>query len=201
MTRSRGLGHPAEAGLSQSGVALRRLFHFSETGDLDAFRPKPVVIPSERKPGGEWLNGSLVWAVDELRQATYLFPRDCPRILLWPMDTTDPDDLDAWWGDRSCSMIAHVEWGWFDRIRDQVLFRYELPAGTFLPTSDEWMWVSKQSVQPIAVERVDNLLGALRDQGVELRVMESLLPLQSVWGSSLHASGIRLRNALGWPPV
>jgi hypothetical protein len=33
---------------------------------------------------------------------------------------------------------------------------------------------------------------------VELRVMESLLPLRGVWDSSLHASGIRLRNARGW---
>ena len=182
-------------------MALSRLFHFSERGDIDSFRPKPVDVPSERTPGEEWLNGSLVWAVDELRQATYLFPRDCPRILLWPTEATSADDLDAWWGDRSCSMIAHIEWEWLDRLRAQVLFRYELPAETFLPTSDEWMWVSKQTVEPIAVERLDNLLAALRLQGVELRLIESLLPLQAVWDSTLHASGIRLRKAQGWLPA
>jgi hypothetical protein len=189
------LGRPVRAELSQSRMALPRLFHFSEAGDIDAFDPKPVQVPTERKPGEEWLNGSLVWAVDELRQATYTFPRDCPRILLWLTDTTNEADREAWWGDRSCSMIAHVEWRWLDRIRDQVLFRYELPAETFLSTSDDWMWVSKQSVEPVAVERLDDLLGALRAQGVELRVMESLGPLRAVWDSSLHASGIRLRNA------
>jgi hypothetical protein len=29
--------------------------------------------------------------------------------------------------------------------------------------------------------------------------MESLAPLRDVWSTSLHASGIRLRNAQGWP--
>jgi hypothetical protein len=28
--------------------------------------------------------------------------------------------------------------------------------------------------------------------------MDSLAPLRGVWGASLHASGIRLRNAAGW---
>lgn len=184
--------------MSQSGMAPQRLFHFSEAGDIEAFHPKPVDVPSERGPGNEWLNGPLVWAVDELRQATYLFPRDCPRILIWPTDATTSVDRVAWWGDRTCSMLAHVEWSWIDRVRDQVLYRYELPAATFRPTSDEWMWVSRESVQPIAVERLDDLFEALRAQGVELRIMESLLPLRSIWDSSLHASGIRLRNAQGW---
>jgi Family of unknown function (DUF6886) len=182
-------------------MALPRLFHFSEAGDIHSFHPRPVNVRSERKPDEMWLNGPLVWAVDEDRQATYLFPRDCPRILLWPTDATSGDDLEAWWGKRTCSMIANVEWTWFERLRDQVLFRYELPADTFLPTSDEWMWVSKQSVEPIAVDRLDDLLAALRAREVELRLMESLHPLRDVWGSTLHASGIRLRNAHGWLPA
>jgi hypothetical protein len=189
-----------QVGLSQSSVAPPRLFHFSESGDIGTFHPKPVDVPSERDPGEEWLNGPLVWAVDELRQATYLFPRDCPRILLWPTEATSESDLDTWWGDRTRSMIANVEWRWLERIRDQALHRYELPAETFCSTSDEWMWVSKQAVTPIAVEPLGDLLRALRAQGVELRVMESLVPLRAVWDSTLHASGIRLRNAQGWLP-
>ena len=39
---------------------------------------------------------------------------------------------------------------------------------------------------------------SLAAQGVELRAMESLLPLKDVWSTSLHASGIRLRNARDW---
>ncbi len=175
-----------------------RLFHFSEVGDIGVFRPRSVDVPSKRRSGDEWLNGPLIWTVDESRQGTYLFPRDCPRIVLWPETTTSTRDRDEWWGESTCSMIAYVERTWFGCIQDQVLFRYELTAATFQPTSDEWMWVSREPVEPIDVVRLDDLLGALKEQSVELRVVESLVPLRSVWKSTLHASGIRLRNAHGW---
>jgi hypothetical protein len=38
----------------------------------------------------------------------------------------------------------------------------------------------------------------LREQGVELRVSESLVSLRKLWQTSLHVSGIRLRNARDW---
>jgi hypothetical protein len=44
-----------------------------------------------------------------------------------------------------------------------------------------------------------DLPAALRAEDVELRVMERLTPLRDVWSTSLHASGIRLRNAQDWP--
>ena len=157
-----------------------------------------MVVPSEREPGWEWLNGPLVWAVDEAHQATYLFPRDCPRILLWPVPTTSPDDLASWFGPRPWRTIAHVEWAWLERIRTAVLYRYELPVDGFEPLRDPWMQVCRRAVEPLVVERIDDLLGALADASVELRVMPSLTPLRDVWSTTLHASGIRLRNAQGW---
>ena len=51
---------------------------------------------------------------------------------------------------------------------------------------------------PLHRDELSNLERALRDADVELRVLSSLLPLRDVWGSSLHASGIRLKNADGW---
>ena len=33
-------------------------------------------------------HGPLVWAIDKWHQPMYRFPRDCPRILLWPRVTT-----------------------------------------------------------------------------------------------------------------
>ncbi|MGO7421998.1 DUF6886 family protein, partial [Rhizobium ruizarguesonis] len=35
-------------------------------------------------------------------------------------------------------------------------------------------------------------------RGVELRVVDTLTPLKGLWGTSLHVSGIRLRNAGDW---
>jgi hypothetical protein len=178
--------------------AGRRLFHFSDDPTIDEFVPRPVLVPSARPHGQEWLNGPLVWAVDEERQATYLFPRDCPRILLWPTERTTDADRERWWGERQCRMIAHVEWAWLERIRTTRLFRYDLPADTFEPLDDAWMWVSAASVRPLESTACGNLLEALSAEDVELRVMDSLLPLRDVWSTTLHASGIRLRNAQGW---
>ena len=44
----------------------------------------------------------------------------------------------------------------------------------------------------------DAIRKALAAANVELHVMADLLPLKGVWESTLHASGIRLRNARGW---
>ena len=175
-----------------------RLFHFSDDGGLTRFTPRPVRVPSVRPAGRDWLNGPLVWAIDEARQPLYLFPRDCPRILLYPTPTTTPEDLAVWWGGRTCRMIAHIEWAWFERFRTARLFRYELPVAAFEDLDDAGMWVARTEVEPLGVDILDDLPLALAGEGVELRLMDSLVPLRGVWETSLHASGIRLRNAAGW---
>ena len=53
-----------------------RLFHFSEDAAITRFAPRPVAVPSARPREQEWLNGPLVWAIDEAHQPLYLFPRD-----------------------------------------------------------------------------------------------------------------------------
>ena len=176
-----------------------RLFHFSDDPSIARFVPRRVQVPSDRGPGQEWLNGPLVWAVEESRQAVYLFPRDCPRILLWPTPRTTPADLETWWGERTARMLAHVEWAWWDRLASEHLCRYELPSEGFRPIDgDNWMWVGDQPVEPVEKLTIPSLPAALAEEGVELRVMDRLTALRSVWSTSLHASGIRLRNAQGW---
>jgi hypothetical protein len=175
-----------------------RLFHFSDDGDIARFVPRPVRVPAVRPPGSDWLNGPLVWAIDEARQPLYLFPRECPRILVYPAPATTPEDLARWWGGRTCRMIAHIEWAWFERFRSGRLFRYELPVAPFEDLNEAGMWVARGDVEPVGVEVIDDLPAALAGANVELRLMDSLLPLKGVWDTSLHASGIRLRNAAGW---
>ncbi len=175
-----------------------RLFHFSDDPGIDRFVPRPVKTPSARPPGRDWLNGPLVWAIDAWSQPLYLFPRDCPRILLWEKSTTTPEDRARWFGSSSARMIAHIEEAWLDRLACQTLYRYDLPPETFEDLADAGMWVSRQVVMPVAVETLTDLPDLLAAHGVELRVMESLAPLRGVWSSSLHASGVRLRNAQAW---
>jgi hypothetical protein len=145
----------------------------------------------------------LVWAIEARRQYLYLFPRECPRILLWPTPRSTRADLDHWFGRRDCTAIAHIEWAWFERMKSAMLHRYELPPDPFEDLDDAGMWVSRSAVTPVAMETLSELPVALRAEGVELRIMESLAPLKSVWNTSLHASGVRLRNAKDWgePPL
>ena len=114
---------------------VMRLFHFSERGDIDAFVPRPVDIPAQRAAGMDWLNGPLVWAIDDWHQPMYIFPRDCPRILVWPTDTTTPEDRREHWATSSCRMIAYVEWRFSSaRLRGKRSHRYALPGeGSRMP--------------------------------------------------------------------
>ena len=175
-----------------------RLFHFSDDPSIARFVPRPVTIPSARTGGRDWLNGPLVWAIDELHSPMYLFPRDCPRILVWPVETTTPEDRELCFGATGARIIAHVERAWWDRLSTATIHRYELPPETFTSLDDAGMHVSRDEVAPLGVEPMSDLRTALRAAGAELRVVESLTPLRDVWKSTLHASGIRLRNAKGW---
>lgn len=177
---------------------MTTLYHFSEEPGIERFEPRPVAVPAERAPGKEWLNGPLVWAIDEWHSPMYLFPRDCPRILLWPKRSTTDDDRERWFAVSHARIIAYAEWAWFARLRSTTLYRYRLPSSTFSDLEDSGMWVSHESVVPIAVDAVADLPAALGACGVELRLAPSLLPLRGVWATTLHASGIRLRNATGW---
>ena len=175
-----------------------RLFHFSDDPSIASFTPRPVRVPAERKAGHDWLNGPLVWAIAAERQYLYLFPRDCPRILLWRKSDSTLADLDRWFGASDCAAIAHIEWAWFERMKAAVLYRYALPPASFEDLDDAGMWVSRAPVTPLSMETLADLPAALRTAKVELRIVESLVPLKRVWDTSLHASGTRLRNAQGW---
>lgn len=78
------------------------------------------------------------------------------------------------------------------------VYRYELPVDHFEPTGDVGMWVSRTNVIPTGLKVISNLDAELVSRNITLRVMERLTPLKSIWLTSLHASGIRLRNAQDW---
>jgi hypothetical protein len=75
-----------------------RLFHFSDDLSIEVFVPRPVRVPSSRRPGFAWLNGPLVWAIDAWHQPMYLFPRHCPRTLFWFVATTTDADRAQYFG-------------------------------------------------------------------------------------------------------
>jgi len=172
-----------------------RLFHFSEDPGIARFAPRPVTVPSARAPGRDWLNGPLVWAIDEAHQPMYLFSRDCPRILLWPGPDTTPADRDQWLGQTQARVVAFIETPWAPVHAQATIHRYELPASGFEDLADAGMWVSRITVEPLERVTFTDLPAELAAQGAELRVVESLSPLRAAYGSSLGFNGVRLRHA------
>jgi hypothetical protein len=167
------------------------LYHFSEDPGIEVFEPRTPAHRPDVEP--------LVWTVDEWHAPTYYFPRDCPRVLLWPLPTTTAEDRERWLGASSARMVAHIEAAWLERMHTTPVYRYTMPPETFAPLEgDPWMRVSREAVTPLRVEPVGDLVAALEEAGVELRVLERLTLLRDVWTSTLHASGIRLRHAQDW---
>ncbi|AGS22643.1 hypothetical protein REMIM1_CH02882 [Rhizobium etli bv. mimosae str. Mim1] len=124
-----------------------RLFHFSDDPDIAVFEPRPVLIPSVRPIGREWLNGPLVWAIDGDHDFMYLFPRDCPRILIWATAETTEAERRHWLGDWRAA--AFIERHWLERLAAETIHRYEMPPEEFEDTSDVGMWVARRSVVPM----------------------------------------------------
>lgn len=175
-----------------------RLFHFSDDPDIQRFVPRPVTTPSPRRPGEAWLNGPLVWAIAETRDYLYLFPRDCPRILLWATPQTTTADRELWLGTRGGAVAAIIEQDWASRLARAEIHRYDLPPERFEDLNDAGMHVSRHPVIPNGVETLRDLPGHLAARGVELHTVEALTPLKTLWSTTLHVSRVRLRHARGW---
>lgn len=175
-----------------------KLFHFSDNANIDVFVPRAVRVAVERPAGFEWLNGPLVWAIQDSYEAMYLFPRECPRILLWCTPDTTEEDYALWWQGSNAKVIAYIEKAWFERVCTEMIVRYEFPVDAFESIDDAGMWVAKSAVKPVTVDALTYLPKEHQRCQVELRVLDDLLPLKGVWQTTLHASGIRLRNAQRW---
>ena len=95
-----------------------------------------------------------------------------------------------------------IESGWLERVRTTTLYRYRMPEGCFQPQRPEdpaGHYISRATVVPLSVEPVGDLLAALAEANVELRITPRLMDLwERVIRSSMEYSGTRLRNAVGY---
>ena len=169
------------------------LYHVSDQPGIARFEPRPA-------PSG--MPGNLVWAIDDEHLHNYLFPRDCPRVTFYPKPGSEPADIERLMAGSSARYVVAVESGWLEAIRNDRLYVYTLPAETFEPVDvGAGCYVSRQLVEPLREDEVDDLLGALVTRDVELRVMPSLWKLRDlVIDSTLQFSIIRFRNAAPPPP-
>lgn len=172
------------------------LYHFSEDPDIRAFEPH--IAPTSLNQ-----DDALVWAIDEWHAPMYYVPRQCPRACFWPGERTTPDDRKRWFGGIDARMVIAVESKWLPAIRETTLYRYTMPDDTFrMNDATAGHYVSNETVEPLSVEPVGDLLQAMVDADVELRVTPRLVDLwKRTIESTLEFSGTRLRNADGWAEV
>ncbi|MVM32189.1 hypothetical protein GO755_19230 [Spirosoma sp. HMF4905] len=165
------------------------LFHVSEEPDITCFVPRPA--PSTN------LDGSMVWAIDNKHLHNYLLPRDCPRITFYALPESQPEHVSSLLAGTSATYVIAIETCWLERVLQQSIYVYELPTDTFIPLdTGAGYYISRETVTPVSVSRIDNLVAELFRRDIELRVMPSLWKLHyAVIASSLQFSIIRMRNA------
>ena len=166
--------------------------HFSEAPDITHFEPHvPATNPTHR---------AGVWAIDSAHAPLYWFPRDCPRVTAWPRTAEEITGFQSAWA-TTAHRVHAVELGWLDRMRATTLYRYDFAVDDFAPWPDaSGQWFSEQTVQPIAVVQLDDLLDLHVTAEVELRAVPSLWPLHDLavsdaWDFSI----VRMQNAAPRP--
>jgi hypothetical protein len=166
---------------------VTELWHVSENPAIEVFHPHHSELHTLDEP--------LVWAVDTDRWWLYWFPRECPRACFNAREETTDEDVERWLdGDRG-RRVAVIESGWLARFRSARVYAYRLPAETFEPWDK--FFISRETVEPLELVELGDLLARHAEAGVELRIAPSLYPLwDKLVESSLHFSGIRLRNAV-----
>jgi hypothetical protein len=88
-----------------------------------------------------------------------------------------------------------IESAWLERFRSVQVYAYRLPPDTFEPWDK--FFVSRETVVPLELVELGDLLARHAEAGNELRVTPALYPLwDRVIETTLDFSGIRLRNAV-----
>jgi hypothetical protein len=166
---------------------VTELWHVSEDSSIEVFHPHHNELHARDEP--------LVWAVDTSYSWLYWFPRDCPRACFNAKADTTDEDVERWLdGDRT-RRVSVIESCWLERFRSARVYAYRLPPEAFEPWDK--FFVSRETVVPLELVELGDLLERHAQADNELRIAPSLYPL---WGrvieTSLDFSGIRLRNAV-----
>jgi hypothetical protein len=183
-------GLPRGAALPIDLAKADMLYHFSEEPDIKTFVPRAVASNPESEP--------LVWAIDAEHAPLYYFPRDCPRVAYWALPTSTPQDIEQFFGHTAARWVIAIEGAWLERMRTTPVYAYHLAPDAFVELRDSGYGchVSRETITPLAVEPVGDLMTRLRDAHIELRITPALWPLRSaLLDATLHFSMIRMRNA------
>jgi hypothetical protein len=168
--------------------SVTTVWHVSEDDSIRRFEPRANPEHDSEE--------CLVWGIDSEHVPAYWFPRACPRGTFCATAATSGDDVERFLNrDRSLRVHA-IQADWLDAVRSARVFAYRLPSETFEPYGRAaGYWISRQSVEPVEVVELGDLLARPADAGIELRMVPRLRALWAqVIESTLEFSGIRLRN-------
>lgn len=168
------------------------LYHISESARISRFVPRPSPSPLEN------LTEDVVFAISEKLLHNYLLPRDCPRVCFYANPQSSAGDREKFMGLGPAPFVVAVENNWLKTIERTTLYKYEMPTENFeLIDECAQYYISRQSVEPLSIKPVYNILEEMLSRNIELRFMPSIQTLaQTVKSSSLSYSLIRMRNSI-----
>ena len=164
------------------------LFHFSEDPSIQRFTPH---IPRSNP-----MQPAFVWAIDETHAPLYWFPRDCPRVTAWPRNADERGPFRS----AFCTTAARVhaiELVWLPALSTTTLYRYRFDAAAFRPWPEaSGQWIADQTIEPVDVIDMGDLVRHHIDADIELRAVPSLSPIRDLapsgpWDFSI----VRFMNA------
>lgn len=79
------------------------LYHVSDDPNIARFDPRPT------KPRAGPPQGEFVWALDDAHLHTYLLPRDCPRVVFFPMVDSQPEDVARFMGAATAPRVLAID--------------------------------------------------------------------------------------------
>jgi hypothetical protein len=165
------------------------LYHFSEDPGIDRFVPHVPATNPDQLP--------MVWAVDAVYQPLFWFPRECPRVTVWPAAASAESSFASAFATNAHRLHA-IETAWYPRLRSVSLYRYRFAVDAFTPwPGADGYWVAVRSLAPVSVEPVGDLVALHLDAGIELRVLPNLWPLIDAVVAGPHRFSIARKHNAG----
>ena len=166
------------------------LYHISEESSIEVFIPRKSEAWPDFPP--------VVWAMDEKHLINYLFPRECPRIIYSNSPRVSEADREKFFSLTVANTIVVVEKGWLERMKQARIYKYCFADDGFeLMDENAGYYISRETVQPLHIEPIQDLLERLLAYDIELRFTPNLHPLKDAILASTVTdfSMIRMRNA------
>jgi hypothetical protein len=168
---------------------MPHLLHFSEDPNIEVFQPHvPASAPD---------NSPMVWAVDKEHAPGFWFPRDAPRACCWSTGKPMGEIAQSLLGMGAYRRMHAIETAWLERMRACKLYEYCFDATPFAIHDNQAGYFStRETIRPLSVEPVGDLLSLHIAAGIELRIVPNLWPvIDSIVASGLQFSIIRKANA------